>query len=145
MKLAITSLLLTSAAAFAPAPAAQKQVGLKGAIDDLQEIAVKSNPVLKFYDPLQLSTTTIWGETNSATIQFLRHAEIKHGRVAMAAFVGTCPCRYYNNNIMINIIFVIGQYIYIYTHGVVVMLDFKHHPLDSTFVLFLSLCNVYLL
>lgn len=90
MKLAIASLLLTSAAAFAPVPAAQKQVGfgLKGAIDDLQEIAVKSNPVLKFYDPLQLSTTTIWGETNSATIQFLRHAEIKHGRVAMAAFVG---------------------------------------------------------
>jgi hypothetical protein len=88
MKLVIASLLLASAAAFTPAPAANKQVGLKAAIDDLQEIAAKSNPVLKFYDPLQLSTTTIWGETNAATIQFLRHAEIKHGRVAMAAFVG---------------------------------------------------------
>jgi hypothetical protein len=37
---------------------------------------------------LQLATTTIWGETNEASIAWLRHSEIKHGRVAMAAFVG---------------------------------------------------------
>ena len=57
-------------------------------MDDLVATAEKSNPVLKYYDPLQLGTTTIWGETNEATIGFLRHAEVKHGRVAMAAFVG---------------------------------------------------------
>jgi len=57
-------------------------------MDDLEAIAARANPVLKYYDPLQLASTTIGGETNEATIGFLRHAEIKHSRVAMAAFVG---------------------------------------------------------
>mmetsp|Transcript_13107 Transcript_13107/g.16590 ORF Transcript_13107/g.16590 Transcript_13107/m.16590 type:complete len:243 (+) Transcript_13107:118-846(+) len=89
MKLAILSLLCGSAAAFAPSTSTSgSAVVAKAAMDDLEAIAVKSNPILKYYDPLQLASTTIWGETNEATIGFLRQSEIKHGRVAMAAFVG---------------------------------------------------------
>lgn len=89
MKLSLLSLLIGSAAAFAPSsPEARTSVSTKAAIDDLKSIAEKSNPVLKFYDPLELSTTTIWGNTNDESIAFLRHSEIKHGRIAMAAFVG---------------------------------------------------------
>lgn len=93
MKLSLLTLgsLLASASAFAPNAASTARAGTvaqNAGIDDLKVVAEKSNPVLKFYDPLQLSGTSFWGESNDATIAFLRHSEIKHGRVAMAAFVG---------------------------------------------------------
>jgi hypothetical protein len=75
----------------------------------LQSYAAKLNPVVKYFDPLQLGQREFWpidnvlseeslfslqaeeGITaNDRTISWLRHAEIKHGRVAMAAFVGWC-------------------------------------------------------
>jgi hypothetical protein len=42
-----------------------------------------------FWDPFNLCAEgDFWGLGNEATIGYLRHAEIKHGRVAMAAFFG---------------------------------------------------------
>jgi hypothetical protein len=57
---------------------------------ELKSIADKCNPVIGYYDPLGLSCQNFWNQGNEATIAWLRHAEIKHGRVAMAGFVGYC-------------------------------------------------------
>jgi len=56
---------------------------------DLEALAVKCNPKIGFFDPIGLSKWDFWNSgSEEATIGFLRHAEIKHGRVAMFAFVG---------------------------------------------------------
>ena len=44
---------------------------------DLETIAEKANPVVKFYDPLNLSEADFYGMGNEATIGFLRQSEIK--------------------------------------------------------------------
>ncbi|GMH55106.1 hypothetical protein TL16_g01822 [Triparma laevis f. inornata] len=107
-----SALALTSSFTTLPAPATQSRlysevaeketmdapastiVAAKGgaiqSFDDLKSFANEANPIVKYFDPMNLADFEggFWEEGQEATIGFLRHAEIKHGRVAMAAFVG---------------------------------------------------------
>jgi len=90
MKLAIASILASTAAAFAPSTfngATSSALNME-TIDDLSDLAKKLNPVVPRFDPLGLSTSNFWGSTEEETIGFLRESEVKHGRIAMFAFVG---------------------------------------------------------
>jgi hypothetical protein len=91
MKLLIASLLTASAVAFAPSN--NNVVGRTSALSmestaDLKDLAKKLNPVVPYFDPLGLSEQTFWGTSQESTIAWLRESEVKHGRIAMFAFVG---------------------------------------------------------
>jgi hypothetical protein len=91
MKLLLASLMAASAAAFAPAPqsSGSKSTALNmETTSDLQDLAKKLNPVVPYFDPLGLAQQNFWGTSQEATIAFLRESEVKHGRIAMFAFVG---------------------------------------------------------
>jgi len=79
--------------AFAPVVAPGAAVAPRASVSmetvsDLKSLATQLNPAVGFWDPLKLAEAEFWDNTNEETIGWLRHAEIKHGRVAMAAFVG---------------------------------------------------------
>jgi len=87
------TLLAASAAAFI-APAQPKAGPLASSKEEMIALA-EANPdflgrTISFWDPLGALDNPFWGIGQEATIGYLRHAEIKHGRVAMAGFLGYC-------------------------------------------------------
>ena len=94
MQKVLLALCVGTASAFVPAQvrsaASTSQISETKA--DLVELQNSLAGPPNFWDPLGLADETFtigWEDrTEEATIGFLRHAEIKHGRVAMAAFLG---------------------------------------------------------
>jgi hypothetical protein len=92
MQKIVAALALSGAAAFVAPVAPAAGTALNGK-EEMQALA-ESNPdllgrTIGFWDPFNLiAEGDFWGLGNEATIGYLRHAEIKHGRVAMAAFLG---------------------------------------------------------
>ena len=62
---------------FAPSQSGRSSVAVQETKEDLQAIAKKLNPIIGFYDPLNLAEAEFWGATNEETIGFLRESEIK--------------------------------------------------------------------
>merc|ERR1719377_505076 len=59
-------------------------------LGDLQQLQNDLPGPPGYWDPLGLGSKNFWDQGEVATIGFLRQAEIKHGRVAMAGFLGFC-------------------------------------------------------
>ena len=115
-KTVVVALALGVASGFAPQTPARVSTVAQGAKDDLIDLAESNTDALSpgnaplrpsncsprsasdrerkpspgFWDPLGASDLNFWGLGNEGTIGYLRHAEIKHGRVAMAGFLGFC-------------------------------------------------------
>ena len=85
-----SSLRRAQPSSFVPVSVARSSVATSSARDELIDLAEGSSEGLNpgFWDPLGCSGMSFWTLDNDQTVGYLRHAEIKHGRVAMAAFLG---------------------------------------------------------
>ena len=91
--LALTVTAASYAPSVTPVHTTRAAVTMGAAQNELMALAEEQNPLLGFWDPLSLTELNFWGQGDDFTVGFLRHAEIKHGRVAMAAVVRRRPCR----------------------------------------------------
>ena len=93
MKLTLAAIALSTASAYVAPSTPSKGMALAGK-SELVDLAEANGDFLGktigFWDPLGATNLNFWGLGEDATIGYLRHAEIKHGRVAMAAFLGYC-------------------------------------------------------
>jgi len=86
--------LSSASLAFAPtvvpaAPVVTRTVApIMETVGDLKTLANKLNPSIGYWDPLGMCNLNLYGMGEEATIGWLRHSEIKHGRIAMFAFIG---------------------------------------------------------
>lgn len=100
MQKVILALTLGAASAFVAPSAPAATTAVAGAREELIALAESNTDAIGqkigFWDPLGATKLDFFGLELAgrlpagATIGYLRHAEIKHGRVAMAAFVGYC-------------------------------------------------------
>ena len=91
MQKIVAALALSGASALVAPAAPRATVKVQETKADLERLCAENPTALPFegiWDPLGCADFNFWGLGNEATIGYLRHAEIKHGRVAMAAFVG---------------------------------------------------------
>mmetsp|Transcript_6149 Transcript_6149/g.7326 ORF Transcript_6149/g.7326 Transcript_6149/m.7326 type:complete len:243 (-) Transcript_6149:513-1241(-) len=88
MKAVVLTLALTISSAFVSNAPLKANVAVSETKSDLESLATELNPIIGFWDPLGLADASFWSLGNEGTIGYLRHAEIKHGRIAMAAFLG---------------------------------------------------------
>ena len=85
------ALALGSATAFVTPSASSASVAVRETKADLEALCANNPSALGFegiWDPLGCADYDFWNLGNEGTIGYLRHAEIKHGRVAMAGFLG---------------------------------------------------------
>ena len=87
LSLAVAPLSFAPAAPLAAAPV-RAVAPVMETKADLESLAKELNPVVGFWDPLDLCGLNLWGMGDEATIGWIRESEIKHGRIAMAGFVG---------------------------------------------------------
>jgi len=73
-----------------PSAASARAINMGETAASLEELANTCNPKVGLWDPCGIIERATENKMETETLGWFRHAEIKHGRVAMAAFVGFC-------------------------------------------------------